>query len=207
MRILSQMMEDERDKYFAELEKLNDLLNPQNYIKYKKDIEDKYKYLKVLDSEDIENELDKYKIKLQKIFLDMIKININKAETRQEIEKIIYEFRYYLLLPYNYENTMQSVKKLQNEIDEVRILLINKAIDLKVIQRISKDEEINYEVLKNIFNVRIINLKDAYLKITREKDKYFVQIFDENIFEEKIEIPKPKDLEMKLNKKVSIMSH
>ena len=44
------------------------------------------------------------------------------------------------------------------------------------------------------------------MKITKEKDKYFIQIFDENIFEEKIEIQKPKDLEIKLNKKTEIMT-
>ena len=137
----------------------------------------------------------------------MVKININKAETKQEIEKIIYSFRYYLLLPYNYESTIQEIENLQKQISEVSALLIDKAIDLKVIQRISNNNDTNYDILKNIFNIRIIKLEDAYLKITKEKEKYFLQIFDENIFEEKIEITKPKDLEIKLNKKVSIMSH
>lgn len=204
MRILSQIMEKEREEYFNELEKLNELINPQNFVKYKKEIEKKYKYLKILDAEDVEKELDKFKIQLQKIFLDMIKININKAETKQEIEKIIYDFRYYLLLPYNYESTIQKIEELQKKINEVTKAVIDKAIDLKVIQKISNDKDTNYEILKNIFNVRIIKLEDAYLKITKEKDKYFVQIFDENIFEEKIQISKPKDLEIKLNKKVPI---
>ena len=204
MRILSKIMEEERKEYFKELEKLNTILNPQKFIEYKKELEEKYKYLKILDIEDIEKEIDRLKIKLQKIFLNLIKININKSETRQEIEKIIYDFRYYLLLPYDYERTIQNVKIIEKQINEISQLIINKAIELKVIEKISNDEKTNYEILKNIFNVRIIKLEDAYLKITKEKDKYFVQIFDENIFEEKIEISKPKDLEIKLNKKVPI---
>ena len=204
IRILSQMMEKERDKYFKKLEELNKLINPQNFIKYKKEIEEKYKYLKLLDTENIDEELEKSKIQLQKIFLDFIKVDIKKAENKQEIEKIIYNFRYYLLLPYNYEKYIQNVEKLQKQINQVGELLINKAIELKVIHEISKDKYTNYEILKNIFNIRIIKLKDSYLKITKEKDKYFVKIFDENIFEEKIEISKPKDLEIKLNKKIPI---
>lgn len=204
MRILSKIMEQERDEYFKKLERLNTILNPQKFIKYKKELEEKYKYLKILDVDDVEKELNKLKIDLQKTFLNLIKININKAETRQEIEKIIYDFRYYLLLPYDYENTIQNIKKIEKQIDEISQLIINKAIELKVIEKISNDEKTNYEILKNIFNVRIIKLEDAYLKITKEKDKYFVQIFDENIFEEKIEISKPKDLEIKPNRKVSI---
>lgn len=204
MRILSQIMEKERDKYFKKIEKLNELINPQNFIKYKKEIEEKYKYLKILNTENIEEELDKFKIQMQKIFLDCIKINISKAESKQEIEKIIYDFRYYLLLSYDHERTVQEVEKLQKQIGDVSTLLIDKAIELKAIQKISNDREINYEILKNIFSVRIIKLEDAYLKITKEKNKYFIKIFDENIFEEKIEISKPKDLEIKLNKKIPI---
>lgn len=204
IRILSKIMEEEKEEYFSELEKLNKILNPQNFVEYKKELEEKYKYLEILDIENKEKELDNLKIELQKVFLDTIKINIEKAETKQDIEKLIYDFRYYLLLPYDYEKQIQQVKELQKKIDKVCKLIIDKAIKLKFIEKISDDEKTNYEILKNIFNVRIIKLEDAYLKITKEKEKYFLQIFDENIFEEKIEIPKPKDLEIKLNKKISI---
>lgn len=204
MRILAQMMSEERDKNFIEIEELNNLINPQNFVKYKKEIEDKYNFLKILDSEDIEKELNKYKIKFQKIFLDLLKSNINKSETKQEIIKIIYDFRYYLLLPYDYEKSIKDIESLEKQIDEIGRFLLEKAIELKAIQEISEDKENNYEILKNIFNVRIIKLEDAYLKITKEKGKYFVQIFDENVFEEKIQISKPKNLKIKLNKKISI---
>ena len=200
-------MEQEREEYIKTLEKLNQILNPQNFIKYKKELEEKYKYLKVLDIEDKENEIDKLKIELQKVFLKLIKININKSETRQQIEKIIYDFRYYLLIPYDYEKIILKIPKIQKQIKEISELIIDKAIQLKVIEKVSSDQKTNYEILKNIFNIRIIKLEDAYLKIIEEKDKYFIQIFDENIFEENIEISKPKDLEIKPNKKISIISH
>ena len=206
MRVLSNIMEHEKEAYFNEIEKLNNIINPQNFLEYKSQLERKYKYLKILDVEDKQIELDNLKIQFQKVFLKMLKIDINKSETRQEIEKIIYDFRYYLLLPFDYKSSIQKVIKLQKTINEVCNLIINKAIDLKVIEKVSSDEKTNYEILKNIFYVRIINLEDAYLKLIREKDKYFVQLFDENIFEEKIEIAIPMDLEIKPNKKVSIMS-
>lgn len=207
MRILSKIMEEEREENLKELDKLNKILNPQNFVKYKKELEEKYKYLKILDKEDKEKELNKLKIELQKVFLQIMKKNINKAETKQEIEKIIYDFRYYLLLPYDYENKIKEIEKLQKEINETSKLIISKAIDLKVLERISNSEKTNYEILKNIFYVKIIKLEDAYLKITKEKEQYFLQIFDENIFEKKVKILEPKDLEIKQNKKISIMSH
>lgn len=205
MRILSKMMVDEKDEYFKKIEELNEMINPQNFIKYKKSLEEKYKYLKILDIEDKEKEIDNLKIRLQKIFLECLKTQINKAETKQEIEKIIYDYRYYLMLQYNIQNNIYNEKTLQSKIKKISNLIINKAIELNAIKKVSNNKETNYEILEKIFQVRIINLEDAYLKITKEKDKYFVQIFDENIFEEKIEISKPKDLEIKLNKKEKII--
>ena len=207
MRILSKIMEDEKKDNLNELESLNKLLNPQNFVKYKKELEEKDKYLKVLDLEDKDKLINELKIKLQKLFLNMLEINIKKAETKQEIEKIIYDFRYYSLLQYDYERKIKNVKELNTDIDKIAKKIIDKAIENKVIESLSSDNDTNYQILKNIFHVRIIKLEDSYLKITKEKDKYYLQIFDENIFEEKIEIQKPKELEIKLNKKRAIMSY
>ena len=207
MRILSKIMEDEKKEKLNELENLNKILNPQNFMKYKKELEEKDKYLKVLDSGDKDKLINELKIKLQKLFLNMLEINIKKAETKQEIEKIIYDFRYYSLLQYDYERKIKNVKELNTDIDKIAKKIIDKAIENKVIESLSSDNDTNYQILKNIFHVRIIRLEDSYLKITKEKDKYYLQIFDENIFEEKIEIQKPKELEIKLNKKRAIMSY
>ena len=117
-----------------------------------------------------------------------MKKEISKAETKQDIEKIIYDFRYYMMIPYDNNRLVQEKEELQKNIKETSELIIAKANELKTIEKISND-------------------KAAYLKITKEKEKYFVQIFDENIFEEKIEISKPKDLEIKLNKKIPIWIH
>lgn len=204
MRILSKIMQEEREAKLNELETLNKMLNPREFVKYKKDLEEKNKYLKLLDIEDKNKELDKLKIELQKVFLNMLKININKADTKSKIEKIIYDFRYYMLLSYDYDTNISEVIKLKKNINEIMKLIINKAIELKVFYKISNDNETNYEILQKLFFVRIIRLEDTYLKITKENNKYFAKIFDENIFEEKNEISKPKDLQIKLDKKVPI---
>ena len=80
---------------------------------------------------------------------------------------------------------------------------------MKVIKIVSKNEELNYEILKNIFNSRIIKLEDVNLKITKEKEKFYLQLFDEQLFEEKIEITtkqeiNAKELEYRLNKKIEL---
>lgn len=76
---------------------------------------------------------------------------------------------------------------------------------------ISKSDEIDYDLLNFIFNIRVIRLEDLYIKVIKEKEKYYIQLFDEDIFEEKIEIENmgnldKKDLEVKLNKKIKIFN-
>ena len=49
------------------------------------------------------------------------------------------------------------------------------------------------------------------MKCTKEKESYYIQLFDENVFEEKIEINNigvlnKKDLAFKINKKVKIFN-
>ena len=150
-------------------------------------------------------------IKLQKIFLRCYKTIINKIESKSEILDYIYEFRYYCLLPFNEEKNINEVEDLEKEIKEVRKMLINKAQELKVIIPISKKEEIDDEILKNIFNIRAISLEEIYIKLIKEKDKYYIQFFDDDVFEEKLEIKEmgninKKDLEIKFNKKIKIFT-
>lgn len=203
VRILSKQMVEEREEKITQIEYLNDLLNPQKFVKYVKQLEDRMEYLNI--KEDIHTLL----VKLQKVFLKCYKVKVEKAETRQEFLKLIYEFRYYSLLPYENDKLIFEVKDFQKELHEVENLLIEKALYIKLISRISKDEEINIEILKNIFTLRIMNLEELYMKITKEKHKFYIQLFDENIFEEKIELLEmqtKKDLDIKLNKKIKIFS-
>lgn len=211
VRILSKLMMQEREEKIEELEKLNDLLNPKKFVAYKKEMEQKYKYLKLVDTENLEKEIEHSIIKLQKIFLRCYKQKIEKIENKIDLMNSIYEFRYYNLLPFNYEIDINKVKPIEKELKETRRLLLDKAQELKVMIVTSKNKEIDEEILKNIFNIRMITLEDIYIKLTKEKEKIYIQLFDEDAFEEKIELKglekiNKKDLEIKLNKKIKVFN-
>ena len=204
IRILIQILEKERETYLLKIEELNNILKPKNFVNYTKELEEKYKYLSILNEEDKSQTIEKLKIEFQKVFLQAIRLKIKKADTKAELEKIIYDFRYYEMLPYNESVLIKEITELQKLLEKTEKLILDKAIELKIFEKVSEDENTNYIILKNIFKTRIIKLEEAYLKITKEKDQYFVQIFDENIFEEKVKIQKPKDLNIKLNKKIAM---
>ncbi len=79
IRILSQLMTDEREEKIEQLEELNELLNPQKFIKYKKELENKERYLKLLDTEQPQKETNQLKLELQKVFLKCFETKIEKA--------------------------------------------------------------------------------------------------------------------------------
>ena len=210
-RILSNMMIKEREEKIDELEKLNELMNPKKFIKYKKEYEEKSKYLKIAKTKEIQQEIEKNIKEFQREFLNCFKSKIDKIETKQDCIKEIYNFRYYNLLPYNKEKDIYEFDEIKKEIKEVQEKIILKANELKVIVQVSKNENINYEILKFIFQMRTIMLEDLNFKLTKEKEGNFVQFFDENTSENKIKLTNienitKKDLEIKLNKKIKVFN-
>ena len=204
-------MAEERESKIKKIEKLNDLLNPQKFIEYKKLLERKEEKLKVAQIKDIQKEIEKCIIKFQEIFLKAFITKVEKANSKQEIEDLIYEYRYYNLLQIKDKIEIKDEEKLKDKLKETTNILLRKAEELKVLNQLSKDEEKNYQILKNIFETRSINLNELYIKIVRENEKYYLQIFDENAFEEKIELKlfeqaSKEEIPMKLNKKVKIFN-
>lgn len=207
MRVLSNMMKKEREELYSKLCKRNEMLNPQKFIKYEKKLEEKYKYMKLIDTEDLEKNIKSEIIEFQKLFLECYNIKISKASTKQDISMLIAEFRYYLNIPFNKKN-IEKTRNLVKEIEDLSKCLINKAIQQKILIKISNNENLNYNILKNIFYTKIINLENINIKITNEEQKIFLQMFDENVFDEKMEIEDinsvNNDLLIKKNKNIKI---
>ena len=148
-RILSNMMEEEREKKIKEINKLNELLNPKKFVKYKKELQENKKILDLLDTEDVDKDIKKLVIKLQKIFLNCYQKRVEEIKTKTEMIDLIYEYRYYCMLPYSLEKNMYQVKNLEKEIEEVGSKIINKAHELKVINIFSKNQNIYYDLILN----------------------------------------------------------
>lgn len=209
IRILKKLMIEEREEKIEKLEKLNELLKPKNFVKYKKQLKEKQEVLRNLEIKEIQKEINKIKLELQKIFLKCFEIKIDNCTNKQELSKIIYEFRYYSMLPYNEKNSINDEKRLKENITYLGTKILQKAHKLKLIQKLSKREDLDYELLKKVFNTRSISLEGIEVKLLKETDGFFVQVFDENSLEEKYQITgieniTNKDFELRYNKKVKI---
>lgn len=208
VRVLSKIMVEERESKIKELERLNYLMKPQNFVEYKNELIEKQRYLKLVQIEKYEKQIEMLLVKFQQLFLKGFIKKIENAQNKQEIIKLIYELRYYCMLPFDNQKLISQVKSLEKCLKKAISKLISKAHDFKLINEISKKEDTNYEILKNIFTTRIIKLEELNIKITKEKNKYYIQLFDEDIIEGTIEIEEidTKTLEIKLNKKINLFN-
>ena len=211
VKVLANMIKDERNNLIKRLEKINEILNPKRFVKDKNKYEEQYKYLRLIDVQDVDKECEKLLLEFQKIFIDCMKIRIQKANTEDELIQLLFEFRYYLNIPYNKNRKIYHLRYLNKDINNAMEMLIHKLIIEKICVKISNDEMFNYRILKNIFLTKIMDLTNIYIKITKEEDNIYLQLFDENIFDNKILLGQISEIDMqnlnvKLNKNISIFN-
>ena len=191
---LKKELSDQRRKLLNEISEDNYLLNPMNYIKEKKKLEEEKAKLDIKRT--TKKQKENVKVEFIKIFLQCFNIRIKISTEEEEVRKLIYQFRYFMCLPFDEANNVKNFEQIEEDVKETEQLLIKKAMEFKVINRVP------FEVMKHVFETRIITLEELYYKITKESEIYYVQIFDDNITEEKFEI-KPIE-KIKLNKKLKI---
>lgn len=205
---LEEILGRERKKALREIEEANKLLDPQVYVTKKNSLEKDLKLLKDIKLEEKEK-TDSFNIilKIQKVFLRCFEQNIEKIKSKKEVIDYIYNLRYYNLIPYKKEVCIKQIKELKTNIEKVERMLIEKAFEYKVINRISNIDGINFEILKNIFYTRILKLETINIEIKKEDEENLVNIYDDKILESKVKLGIDRDLKktgIKYNKKIKI---
>ena len=206
IRILKEILNKERIQLLKEIEFANQLMRPRVFLQKRKEVKQKLELFEVANIEDMQKEIEKQKIQLQKDVLEDLLYKIQNVQEKNELINIIYIFRYYNLLPINTKTHIYESSKLKNEINKITNVLIKQAINMKVINQISIIDQVNNEIIKNIFCSKIISLEDINIKITKEKNELYLELYDENILESKVKLNEitKEELKIKLNKKVKL---
>ena len=204
---LVEKMQKERSKILDKIEICNKKIEPKTYIEDKNKLQKDFNLLKDIKFDD-KNNIYKYIDMLQEIFIKEIFISrIEKTVTKEELIDCIYELRYYNFLPYNGEKNIKDVEKLQEHLENAKELLIKKLYNNKVINTISTNEENDIEVVKKIFDLKMINLEDIYLQIKKKDDEYIIKFYDDKETletEEIIKLEFKKKDKIKLNRKIKL---
>lgn len=194
IKIFKKQLENKKHSVLEQIEQNNYLLTPSNYLQEKNELFEKKKNIEIANL--TQEQVQELLIELIQNFLICFKILIKNTKDEEEIVKLIYQFRYFMLLPFSLDKTIKDVEVLRNDIINVEKELVKKAIDKKVIS------DVPFEIMKHVFETRIIVLEDLFYKITDKDEKYYVQLFDENVSEEKFEILKME--KVKMNKKFKV---
>lgn len=204
---LSEILTRQRKKIMNKIEQENKILDPGYYVKVKNELEEQ---LDLLSHIDLGNEKEKkkkeYGIKLQRVIIDCLEIKIKKADKKEEILDLIYKFRYYNFIYLNENILIKDEPKLQDKKNRIEKLLIQKAIKEKIVLDITKDENVNIEILKILLESRIINFEKVVIEI-KEENEMVIYIYDGDILEKKISINEitKKDILVKKEKKIKLI--
>lgn len=198
---LVEVMEKERDKLMQELNMYNKKMEPLNFIKDKMKLESKLQILKELDLKKTDKKIYNTKIKeLIKTTIEAMKIQINNIEEKENLIKVIYRIRHYILI------YVEKDKQIKDMVDTngMQKMILTKACKERVLTIFSPNIKENYEIIKNILQPDIIELEKIYFKFIKSTDKILLEIYDEENIYKTVELIDIKELNVKFNKKIKV---
>lgn len=184
--------EAERNMLIAKVEENNSLVSPKRYL----EIQDAYKkklglYNQISEERGDANVQNKL-IEFQKIFLDCMKIKINKDENKKDYIKIASELRYYNNIPFEKCKRVTLQDGIDIKYEEITRMLIFAMINDKVLDIGFKNKNFCYNILKYAFQTKIMKFESIVIKINfKGKSQVEVEYYDGNILDhqETLNIP------------------
>ena len=183
---LVRILADEREKLLEKIEDCNKIILPKEFINQKMILEKEMKFLdNVKGNVTIED-----KVEIAEEFLKIAEISIAKIseENKQQLIKWMYKIRYYRYLPIDKENSIKDIIKLNKEFKKIIKLIIKKAQEFKIWDTFTENSELNYRILKEVFNTKIICLENINFQCRNEGKLLYVDIYDDNVLESTIKL-------------------
>ncbi len=190
------ILELKREKYLNQINNLGNLMKPVNFLNYKKELEDSIKFSEYQEPHEINKNLQIEFVKVLGSVVDFI-------EDSEEIIDYIYRIRYYKNLYIDENTQICNIKDLN--LDQVLKKLIFKGCNKEkpVLRKIVSDQDINYEIIKNILDTKIMDLQSIKFELLLKERKLAVRVYEEEVYDKDFEIdyenPK-KDILIKQNK-------
>ena len=200
------ILEEERANLLEKIKEANDLIDPKKYVIRKTSVEKDYNFFKNLKIDGIDSEK---LINLCKYVLKTFRIRVQKAQTREELLKLVYEVRYFRELNWNNEKKLKEIKELSVSFYKVMIKLIKKLINFKWADTICTIPKVNLKTLVNIFNSKIIDLDNLIVETEYVNNGIKIRYYDTNVLENEfiIELKENVDFKkLKLKKKIKVFN-
>lgn len=195
------ILEKDRNQFVEKIKQMTNLLNPTNYLKLKEDLE---LYNRIVNNE---TDIDEAMIQLQKEFIKILRGRLSKITTNDSLVDIIYQIRYYKNIYIKDSVYIKDEENLKKEIETLEKKVINLSCKNAILRIFSMDINLNFNIISNVLNTKIIELEQIKLKFDYDKENIKVQVYDKEVFEKEFNISysgKKEDLEIKKNKLISL---
>ena len=206
IRVLKNILIEERKEILSEIENLNKKMDPKYYFRLREYTRNVLSIIEIYPEESIDKQIETIAIKLQKDIIQCLLKDIKKIDSKEELINYIYMFRYYNLLPFSKEENICDIEELRDSLDELALLIFNKAIEMKLIVKICEENVESINLIKKILITRIISLEDIYIKVSCHDKSKILTIFDEDIEDSKIILNQNEKTMIKLNKKIKLFT-
>ena len=193
----SEKVINRKDILNEEIVSLTEKIKPTNFVDVKNNIEKNLKYISEIDLDNLDN--NSFIDVFIDVYLEAMEDQIKTITTKKEVIDKIYELRYINFLNLDSKNIIGQEHSKQ--IEKTQRKLITEACNIKAITIFSQDIEENFEIYKNIFETRIIDLENAFIEVDKNNN---VKIYDENSLEKEENYNQFNDLIVRKNKRTRI---
>ena len=193
------ILDKERMDLLERIEECNRLILPKEFVNQKSRLENEKKFLSSIGEKISREEI----IELASKFIEVVgnKISKIKDENKAELINWIYKIRYYRYVPISIEEKVKDIKELDEKFKDLIKQVIKKAQHLKIWDIFAEDENLMYEILKEVFDTKIIYLQNINVQCKYENKVLYVEYYDDTVIEssKKIEID-----EVRIKKKFKV---
>ena len=193
------ILDKERMDLLERIEECNRLILPKEFVNQKSRLENEKKFLSSIGEKISREEIIELASKF--IEVDGNKISKIKEENKAELINWIYKIRYYRYVPISIEEKVKDIKELDEKFKDLIKQVIKKAQHLKIWDIFAEDENLMYEILKEVFDTKIIYLQNINVQCKYENKVLYVEYYDDTVIEssKKIEID-----EVRIKKKFKV---
>ena len=209
VKVLSKKLQNERTLILKQITEYNDMINPKNIIGRQDKLQKKLKYRRLVDVKSIDDEIYRNIVLLQKIVFKCLRIRMKACTSKEELIKIMYQLRYLNMLPIDEKRMVKDIPELSKSIYLTKKLFFLKANELKIVNQISYEDELNMAIYSHLFSTKIISLEDISLKLIKNKNEWYVQFFDEGVTDEVFKVEanlNNEDIKIRPNKKTKLFN-
>lgn len=175
------ILDKERVELLEKINEANKMILPKEFIEQKQKIKNETEFLSTILEEIKKEDI----IEICEKFLAKAKLKIEKIneENKNELTKLIYKIRYYRYIPINENECIKDIKELDELFEKLIKQTIKKAQKIKLWDIFSEDFDLTYQILKEVFDTKIINLETINLGFKYENKVLYIEYYDDTVIE------------------------